>query len=81
MLLNKDEMAALKNKSETEEAMSPGGKAMDYAGMSRPAARPMPMRGGQRCAAGADAVASKQELVSGTRSKRRRCVAFTAQHS
>jgi hypothetical protein len=32
MLLNKDEVAALKKKSESEEAMSPGGKAMDFAG-------------------------------------------------
>ena len=44
MLLNKDEMAALRKKNETEEAMSPGSKAMDYAGMGRPAAQPMPMR-------------------------------------
>ena len=32
MLLNKDEMAALKKKSEAEEASSPGGKATDFAG-------------------------------------------------
>jgi len=34
MLLNKDEMAALKKKSETEEAMSPGGKTTDFAGVT-----------------------------------------------
>jgi hypothetical protein len=63
MLLNKDEMAALRKKSETEEAMSPGGKAMDYAGMGRPAAQPMPMRSQRQwCAACAGAVASKQAL-------------------
>jgi len=36
MLLNKDEMAALKKKSETEEAMSPGGKTTDFAGVTLP---------------------------------------------
>ena len=80
MLLNKDEMAALRKKSETEEAMSPGGKAMDYAGMGRPAAQPMPMRSRRQwCAACAGAVASKQALC--LEPKHGRCVAFNAQHS
>ena len=35
MLLNKDEIAALKKKTEAEEARSPGGKATDFAGGRR----------------------------------------------
>jgi len=35
MLLNKDEIAAIKKKAEADDARSPGGKTTDFAGAQR----------------------------------------------